>query len=85
MSLLTLIRHRPAAPPVMAACARCRFAAGGGAHLERSIPGLSVFGSGFGSSIGGSCLCERHDRLVSPDDSCAHYEAPAAGVDREEP
>jgi hypothetical protein len=85
MSLLTLILHRPAAPQIPAACARCRFATGGGAHLERSIPGLNVFGSGFGSSIGESCLCSRHDRLVSPGDSCALYEAPevdAAGAER---
>ena len=51
-------------------CADCRFRAEDRHSLEQSIPGLAVFGSGFGASVSDSRLCLRHDQLVSPLDSC---------------
>lgn len=64
--------HAAVAP--RAACGNCRHAVRGGALMERAIPGLAVFSSGFGASIGDSGLCKRHDRLVSPADHCAQFE-----------
>ncbi|CAE6772584.1 hypothetical protein R69888_03937 [Paraburkholderia haematera] len=54
-------------------CASCRYRAENRHSLEQSIPGLAVFGSGFGASVAGSRLCRLHDQLVSPDDTCAQF------------
>jgi len=62
--------------PVVASsrvCGHCRHALGGGAVLEQQIPGLSTFGSGFGSSIGANLLCRLHDQLVDPADDCPRF------------
>jgi hypothetical protein len=55
-------------------CASCRYRAADRHSLEQSIPGLAVFGSGFGASVADSRLCRLHDQLVSPDDACAQFE-----------
>ncbi|MFM0338801.1 hypothetical protein [Paraburkholderia fungorum] len=55
-------------------CASCRYRAADRHSLEQSIPGLVVFGSGFGASVAGSRLCRLHDQFVSPDDACAQFE-----------
>jgi hypothetical protein len=62
-----------AGPPTLAACVHCAHALSGGAQLERAIPGLAVFGSGYGASIADSRLCQLHDRLVAPADHCAQF------------
>ncbi|MEM5437871.1 hypothetical protein [Paraburkholderia diazotrophica] len=54
-------------------CADCRFRADDRHSLEQSIPGLAVFGSGFGASVADSRLCIVHDRLVAPRDSCGGF------------
>lgn len=58
-------------------CSNCRFRVTDRAVLEAVVPGLYVFGSGFGESVGGSRLCSLHDRLVSPADHCADFVRPA--------
>jgi hypothetical protein len=55
-------------------CAGCRHRAENRDSLEQGIPGLAVFGSGFGASVADSRLCRLHDQLVSPRDTCAHFE-----------
>ncbi|SIT42201.1 hypothetical protein BN2475_340146 [Paraburkholderia ribeironis] len=55
-------------------CAGCRHRAGDRHALEQSLPGLAVFGSGFGASVADSRLCRLHDQLVSPGDVCAQFE-----------
>jgi hypothetical protein len=55
-------------------CASCRYRAEDRHSLEQSIPGLTVFSSGFGASVADSRLCRLHDQLVSPDDVCAQFE-----------
>jgi len=54
-------------------CGRCRHAIGGGAVMEQQIRGLRTLGSGFGSSIGVSRLCQLHDQLVDPADACPQF------------
>jgi len=54
-------------------CAGCRHRADDRHSLEQSIPGLAVFGSGFGASVAASRLCRLHDQLVSPDDTCSQF------------
>lgn len=54
-------------------CADCRFRADDRHSLEQSIPGLAVFGSGFGASVADSRLCLIHDQLVAPRDSCNQF------------
>jgi hypothetical protein len=54
-------------------CADCRFRADDRHSLEQSIPGLAVFGSGFGASVADSRLCLIHDQLVAPRDSCSQF------------
>jgi hypothetical protein len=54
-------------------CADCRFRAEDRHSLEQSIPGLAVFGSGFGASVADSRLCLVHDQLVAPLDSCRRF------------
>ncbi|MBN3752854.1 hypothetical protein G3N95_07860 [Paraburkholderia sp. Tr-20389] len=54
-------------------CADCRFRADDRHSLEQSIPGLVVFGSGFGASVADSRLCLVHDRLVASRDSCRAF------------
>ncbi|WP_158900573.1 hypothetical protein [Burkholderia sp. L27(2015)] len=54
-------------------CGRCRHAIGGGAVMEQQIRGLRTLGSGFGSSIGASRLCQLHDQLVDPGDACLEF------------
>lgn len=56
-------------------CAACRYRQGDARIIERSVAGLTVFGSAFGASIGASALCLVHDRLVSPKDACARFRA----------
>jgi hypothetical protein len=65
--------------PGTGVCAACRHASGSGAHFESMIPGLSVFGSGYGASVGDSLLCARRDCLVGPRDGCNAYEAADGG------
>ncbi|MBB4515812.1 hypothetical protein [Paraburkholderia fungorum] len=55
-------------------CASCRYRAEDRHSLEQSIPGLTVFSSGFGASVADSRLCRLHDQFVSPDDACAQFE-----------
>ncbi|QXE07148.1 hypothetical protein BJG93_35485 [Paraburkholderia sprentiae WSM5005] len=49
--------------------------------LERRIPGLVTFSSGFGASVADTRLCRLHDQLVSPGDVCGRFEpvAPPPG------
>jgi hypothetical protein len=54
-------------------CADCRFRADDRHSLEQRIAGLVVFGSGFGASVADSRLCQVHDRLVAPGDSCRAF------------
>ncbi len=56
-----------------ARCADCRHRPDDRRGLERRLPGLSVFGSADAAAVGDSRWCLRHDRLVSPDDSCAAF------------
>ncbi|MEQ5840361.1 hypothetical protein N0A02_13090 [Paraburkholderia acidicola] len=56
-----------------ARCAACRHRADDRHVLEQKIPGLVVFGSGFGASVATSRLCRVHDQLVSPDDTCSQF------------
>jgi hypothetical protein len=56
-------------------CARCRHRADDRHTLEQSIPGLTVFSSGFGASVATSRLCRLHDQLVSPNDTCSQFDA----------
>jgi hypothetical protein len=42
-------------------CQTCRFFAGTPAALERAIPGLNILSSAYGSTLGNTGLCERHD------------------------
>ncbi|MFC0693690.1 hypothetical protein [Paraburkholderia humisilvae] len=71
------VAERPA--PLTAAatrrpsCAGCRYRADDRHSIEQSIPGLAVFGSGFGASVAATRLCMRHDRFVSPDDACHQF------------
>ncbi|WP_244195991.1 hypothetical protein [Paraburkholderia susongensis] len=58
-------------------CAGCRHRDENRDALERRIPGLVAFSSGFGASVGDSRLCRRHDQLVSPRDVCACFEPKA--------
>jgi len=58
-------------------CAGCRYRADDRLTLEQSIPGLTVFSSGFGASVAASRLCRLHDQLVSPDDACSQFLARA--------
>ncbi|HEY0294835.1 MAG TPA: hypothetical protein VGC69_05815 [Bordetella sp.] len=59
-------------------CADCRHRQPDAGHVEKAVPGLTAFGSGYGASIGASRLCLLHDCLVSPDDRCnAHAPWPA--------
>ncbi|MBC8736889.1 hypothetical protein F6X40_08720 [Paraburkholderia sp. UCT31] len=62
-------------------CAACRHRVSERDALERRIPGLAVFSSGFGASVADSRLCGLHDQLVSPGDVCARFEpvAPSLG------
>ncbi|MFM0740413.1 hypothetical protein PQQ51_24500 [Paraburkholderia xenovorans] len=55
-------------------CASCRYRADDRHSLEQSIPGLTVFSSGFGASVAASRLCRLHDQLVSPDDTCVRFQ-----------
>ncbi|WP_228879945.1 hypothetical protein [Paraburkholderia saeva] len=55
-------------------CAGCRHRADDRHSLEQSIPGLTVFSSGFGASVAASRLCRLHDQLVSPDDTCSQFD-----------
>ncbi|SFJ55021.1 hypothetical protein SAMN05192543_10882 [Paraburkholderia megapolitana] len=61
------------AAPHDAHCAACRHRADDRHVLEQKIPGLVVFGSGFGASVASSRLCRVHDQLVSPDDTCGQF------------
>jgi hypothetical protein len=65
------IHTQPDARPP--SCADCRFRADDRHSLEQSIPGLAVFGSGFGASVADSRLCLLHDQLVAPRDSCRAF------------
>ncbi|WP_413737386.1 hypothetical protein ACL2XP_04605 [Sodalis sp. RH21] len=56
-----------------ARCRHCRFCRHDRASLESEIPGLAALGSAFGASLGDSRLCGRHDRLISPGDSCRDF------------
>ncbi|WP_244106013.1 hypothetical protein [Paraburkholderia phenazinium] len=58
-------------------CAGCRYRADDRETLEQSIPGLTVFSSGFGASVAESRLCRLHDQFVSPQDSCGQFTPPA--------
>lgn len=55
-------------------CAACQHRDARPAALESAIPGLAALGSGFGASVADSRLCRRHDRLVTPHDTCAAFE-----------
>jgi hypothetical protein len=61
-----------------ACCAACQHRAGDRQVLEQRIAGLVVFSSGFGASVASSRLCRLHDRLVSPRDTCGHFQAHSA-------
>ncbi|WP_133649670.1 hypothetical protein [Paraburkholderia flava] len=69
----------PRSTAAAAHCAACRHRTDDRASLERSIAGLTVFGSGFGASVADSRLCIVHDRLVSPGDTCNRFEPLLAG------
>jgi hypothetical protein len=56
-------------------CAHCQHRASNRHALEQRIPGLVVFGSGFGASVANSRLCQLHDQLVSPGDTCSRFVA----------
>ena len=56
-------------------CGGCRHRPDDRQAIEQRLPGLIVFGSAYGASIGSSRLCQLHDRLVSPDDACAGFSA----------
>jgi hypothetical protein len=56
-------------------CATCRHRVGDAAYVESAVGGLTVFGSGFGASIGDSRICRLHDCLVSTTDTCGAFEA----------
>jgi len=59
--------------PALPRCENCRFCLRDRDGTEQAIPGLAMLGSAFGASIGDSRLCRRHDRLVSPNDSCPAF------------
>jgi hypothetical protein len=70
--------RKPAVSPVPqpcdgAVCARCRHREDARHSLERQIPGLVVFSSGYGASAAESRLCRLHDRLTAPGDACAGF------------
>ncbi|RQH07159.1 hypothetical protein D1Y85_10060 [Paraburkholderia dinghuensis] len=77
IGLLTRLRTLAATPVPQpcdqAACARCRHRDNERGTLERRIPGLVVFSSGYGASAAESRLCRLHDRLTAPGDSCAEF------------
>jgi len=56
-------------------CADCRLWLDDRLAIEQRVPGLAVFGSAYGASIGPSRLCVLHDRLVSPNDRCGRFSA----------
>jgi hypothetical protein len=58
-------------------CAACQHRQPDAGHVEKMVPGLTAFGSGYGASIGGSRLCRLHDCLVSPNDGCTSFAAAA--------
>jgi hypothetical protein len=60
-------------------CGGCRHRQSDRWAIEQQIPGLAVFGSAYGASIGASRLCVVHDRLVSPHDGCARFAAAQSG------
>lgn len=61
-------------------CAGCRHRAEDRHSLEQSIPGLTVFSSGFGASVAASRLCRLHDQLVSPADTCSQFDPTPARI-----
>jgi hypothetical protein len=80
---ITVVAPPDAAPAEWTAkprCSGCRHRQSDRWAIEQQIPGLAVFGSAYGASIGASRLCAVHDRLVSPHDRCARF-APAQHVD----
>lgn len=62
-----------AAIPRAARCADCAHRERDAGRLERAIAGLTVFGSGYGSSVADSRLCVLRDQFVSPNDRCAAF------------
>ncbi len=64
-----------ASVPAGAVCARCRHFMNDPAALERAIPGLTAMGSAFASVRADDGICHRHERMVSPRDSCTSFEA----------
>jgi hypothetical protein len=71
---------RPATASVDHVCGACRHCEHDRHVLEAAIPGLISFGSGFGASVGETRLCRRHDRLISPNDSCGEFEPCRGGA-----
>jgi hypothetical protein len=44
-------------------------------EFERALPGILILSSGQGESRGDQGLCRIHDRLVTPEMSCADFRA----------
>jgi hypothetical protein len=57
-------------------CQTCRFFTGTPAALERAIPGLNILSSAYGSTLGNTGLCERHDVFTTAAAAaCREFEA----------
>ena len=54
-------------------CAHCAHRDADPGRVERTVAGIVVLSSGYGSSLADSRLCTEHDQFVSPDDSCSAF------------
>jgi hypothetical protein len=43
-------------------------------EFERALPGILILSSGQGESRGNQGLCQIHQRLVTPEMTCRHFQ-----------
>jgi hypothetical protein len=48
-------------------------------EFERALPGILVLSSGQGESRGDQGLCQIHQRIVTPEMTCGHFQPRATG------
>ena len=60
-------------------CAGCAHLICDPAKFEDALPGILILSSGQGESRGDQGLCQVHQRLVTPEMTCRHFQPWATG------
>ena len=60
-------------------CAGCVHLIQDPVEFESALPGILILSSGQGESRGDQGLCQIHQRLVTPEMTCRHFQACTTG------